>query len=89
MMLPIVELALAVEPRVQPTLFVDDVSTEMVGPVSAIIKGLGRFLKAFVGDTQSFGMELSRSKSVCLASTDKIGRMLQAALASLGISFVR
>ena len=65
--------------EVQPALFVDDLAAEVVAPVYVAVWVMSRFLTPVAEEVQAFGMELSKDKSVCLASSDTVGSLLEEA----------
>lgn len=75
-MIRIVDRARAVCPMVTPTLFVGDLSAEMVAPDIKIIEQMGVFIRIVAEGIKGGGMELSKTKSVCSASTKQLAETL-------------
>ena len=71
------------------SLFVDDLAAELAGSGRWIRRHLGGFLLMVCRDITKAGMEESAKKSVCLASTEELGRQLQNDLQEFGISYVQ
>ena len=84
-----VERALSAHPSVVPTLFVDDLSAECTGPEKVIEAELVPFINKVAADIEGDGMELSRKKCVCTASSDQLGHRLAACWAHYGINYQR
>ena len=84
-----IERALIAHPSVVPTLFVDDLSAECTGPDKAIMAELVPFINKVAVDIEDVGMELSRKKCVCTASSDDLGHRLAACWTDYGIKYQR
>ena len=84
-----VERALSAHPSVEPTLFVDDLSAECTGPEKMIETELVSFINEVAADIEGDGMELSRKKCMCTASSDQLGHRLAACWADYGINYQR
>lgn len=74
---------------IQPTLFVDDLTVEAVGPSKAIVGQLVAFVKHVAGKMAESGMELSDTMCACNASTDERGLDLQKRLEPLAAAYQR
>jgi len=88
-MIRIVDRASQLSPMVVPTLFVDDLSAEVAGGHKFVHNNVVQFTKQICRDIEKDGMEISRSKSICTASADEVGRGVAAALSEFGIKFSR
>jgi len=85
-MIRAVDAALKLFPRVNPTLFVDDLAADMTGPTNHVVDQLGGFIEVvalFIKDTNQ---ELSSTKSLCTASHKEVGELLCKRWAATGIS---
>ena len=73
-MINIVDVALEVHPTVEPTLFVDDLSTEVSGHGDDVLIGEITAFTVMVCDRiAADGMEVSQTKSVCTANHPVLG----------------
>jgi hypothetical protein len=88
-MIDIVEQALRVHPSVTPTLFVDDLSAESVSVERHVKHHLVRFVHMVCERIKADGMEVSATKSVCTASTERLGQELAEELSQHGVRFTR
>ena len=86
-MIHLVDTALAAAPYVNPTLYVDDLSVDVAGGVEFVFDNLVRFTLAFCRAIRDNLMEVSASKSQCMASSPKLGRRIAAELEEFGIQF--
>ena len=85
-MIRAVDAAIKLFPRVNPTLFVDDLAADMTGPTNHVVDQLGGFIEEvalFIKDTNQ---ELSSTKSLCTASHKEVGELLCKRWAAKGIS---
>jgi len=87
MMINIVDGALKVYPHIEPTLFVDDLSAERTAGEEVMLKDVIGFTMHVSKAIVDSEMELSDVKCVCNASTDAMGRKLEAGLARLNIAY--
>ena len=67
-MLRAVDTAVRLFPRVNPTLFVDDLAADMTGPSKHIVNQLGGFIEEIANFIDEANQELSGTKSLCTAS---------------------
>ena len=88
-MIHLVDVALAIAPRANPTLYVDDLSIEVVGTDRFVIKHLCAFTKTACKGIQDGLMTVSGTKSQCTASNDKLGIAIELVLQEHGIKHVR
>ena len=79
--------ALEAHPTVTPSCFVDDLSAEMGGPDEHIHREFGGFRRNVADSFIEYGMELSKTKSNCSASTDTLGKMLEELWKDLCITY--
>ena len=86
-LISIVDRALHVAPQAQPTLYVDDLSIEVVGGDRFVMRQLVAFTVAFCQAITDALMVISHLKSYCTASTTQLGHDIQAALAEYGIQY--
>lgn len=86
-MIRLIEKARRLAPMVVPTLFVDDIGAEVMGPAKVVIEQLPKFVKSIAKSVTDAVMELSGTKCVCNASTDKLGRSLQENLKPLNVKY--
>jgi hypothetical protein len=86
-MVNIVDQATRAYPSVTPTLFVDDLSAESVAPEGHIKQHLIGFVRMVCGRIASDGMEASATKSVCAASSVRLGQELAESLSEFGVRF--
>ena len=87
-MIRAIDAALKLFPRVNPTLFVDDLAADMTAPANHLVEQLGGFIEhvaMFVKDTDQ---ELSSTKSLCTASHKEVGVQLCERWAAKGISII-
>ena len=77
MMIRIFLRAKEAHPSVVPSCFVDDLSAEMTGPDDYVLRELVGFVKHVARSFVEAEMELSKTKSVCTASTESLGRKLE------------
>lgn len=82
-MIRIIVRAKEAHPAVAPSCFVDDLSAEMTGPDDHVLKEFAGFLKHVAGSFLEAEMELSKTKSVCTASSESLGKKLEALLKDL------
>ena len=87
LMIRIVQKTQNAHPTVVPSCFVDDLSAEMTGPDDHVLSELAGFVKNVAGSFVEAEMELSKTKSVCTASTESLGRKLEASLEDLSVTF--
>lgn len=87
MMIRIIIGATKALPTVVLPCFVDDLSAEMTGPGDYVLKELGGFVKHVANSF--IGTETGRSKTkiVCTASTDTLGKRLEELLKDLCLTF--
>lgn len=76
-MINLVETALRAHPSVVPTIFVDDLAAESMGPNGWITSELGGFITVVVQGFMENCFELSGTKSLVTASTDELGTMME------------
>ena len=69
-MIHIVDAALKVAPHANPTLYVDDLSVEVVGTDKFVLKHLGTFTRSACEGIADNLMAVSDTKSLCIASND-------------------
>lgn len=82
----IVDEACVRYPAVTPTLFVDDLSAEVSGTRRFIMSCEVPFVLFVCYRMNSDNLEFSRKKSVCMASSDKLGKIRANARNDLGFS---
>ena len=70
-----------------PSCFVDDLSAEMIGPDDYVLIELVGFVRHVAHSFTEAEMELSKTKSVCRASTESLGRKLEELLKDLCVTF--
>ena len=85
-MMRAVDAAVKQFPRVNPTLFVDDLAADVTGPWKHVVKQLGGFIEAVATFVITTGQELSGTKSLCTASLKELGKELCDRWAKAGIS---
>ena len=83
----IIDRALLVAPAAQPTIYVDDLSVEVSGSSNCVFRHLVAFTNSFCREVTDEHMEVSFTKSLCTASSGKLGRRLQRAFVPYGIRF--
>lgn len=88
-MIDIVDSALRCHPSVTPTLFVDDLSAESMAGTLHVLKHLVGFTRHVCRRVAADGMEVSATKSICTASSEKLGRGIADDLADCRIPFAR
>ena len=84
-MIRIVDEACKLYPMIVPTLFVDDLATDVTAPAKFVVKQLGGVIETvakFIDDTKQ---ELSKTKSLLTATTAKIGDELCSRWKKMGI----
>ena len=86
-MIRIILRAKEAHPAVVPSCFVDDLSAPMTGPDDHVLRELAGFVKHVARSFTEAEMELSRTKSVCTASTEALGKKLEALLKDLSVNF--
>ena len=86
-MIRIIIKAIKAHPTVVPSCFVDDLSAEATGPDKAVVQELGGFVRNVAESFDEAEMELSKTKSVCTASTESLGKELEANLKDLAVNF--
>ena len=86
-LISIVDRALNVAPQACPTLYVDDLSVEVVGGDNFVLDQLVNFTKSCCSDIIDSQQAVSDTKSYCTASTPKLGAAIQEALAEFGIKY--
>ena len=86
-MIDIVDQALRAYPSVTPTLFVDDLSAESVAVERHIKHNLVGFVRMVCDRIKADGMEVSSTKSVCTASSERLGQELADQLVQNGVRF--
>ena len=74
-------------PMVNPILFVDDLAADMTAPAKHIVDRLGYFIWMIADFVHETNQELSKTKSLCTASTVELGNLLCAKWSKLGIVF--
>ena len=72
-------------PRAVPTLYVDDLSVEASGGDMHVVRHVASFTLSFCRSVEDALMSISRTKSLCSASSPSLGRRLAAALQSYGV----
>lgn len=77
MLINIVDAVMIVHTMVVITVNVDDISGEMTGPDDHIVKELGDCISEIALALEDNRQELSKTRCVCNASTDKLGRALE------------
>ena len=82
-MIRIILRAKKAHPTVVPSCFVADLSAKMTGPGDYILRELGGFAKHVADSFTEAEMELSKTKSVCTASTEALGKRLEELLKDL------
>ncbi len=75
-MINLVEKALRAHPSVAPTICVDDLAAESMGPNGWIRSELGGVITVVVQGFMGNCFELSGTKSLVTASTDELGMMM-------------
>ena len=80
-MIRLVDRAVHVSPWAQPTLYVDDLSVEAAGTEEEVVEQISIFGYSACGDIEADGGEVSRTKSVCTASSTEIGQEIQRRMA--------
>ena len=75
-MIGIVDDALELEPSVEPTLYVDDLSAECAGPDDFIVEHLVPFTQAACDGIVAAGGEISPTKSVCTATSPSLAHRI-------------
>ena len=85
-MIRAVDAAVTLFPRVNPTLFVDDLAADMTGPSKHINQQLGGFTEHIAGFVVATGQELSSTKSLCTASRRSLGEELCERWAESGVN---
>ena len=86
-MIRIVDRASQISPMVVPTLFVDDLSAEVAGGQKFVQTNVVQFTRQVCSDIERDGMEVSRTKSICTASSDTVGKEVAAELSMYGIKY--
>ena len=76
-MINLVENTLRAHPSVTPTVFVDDLAAESMGPDGWIKSELGGFITVVVEGFKENCFELSGTKSLVTASSDELGMMME------------
>ena len=76
-MIRIILRSINAHPNVVPSCFVDDVSAEMTGSDDYILKELGGFISHVGKSFAEAEMELSKTKSVCTAFTEALGKRVE------------
>ena len=89
LLMRIVDEACVLYPAVTPTLFVDDLSAEVAGTRRFILRYLIPFVLFVCDRMTNDHLEISRKKSVCVASSDSLGKDLARGLQRFGIRCVR
>ena len=69
--------ALRAHPSVAPTIFVDDLAAESMGPNGWLKSELGGFITVVVQGWKENCCELSGTKSLVIASTVELGTMME------------
>ena len=85
----LIDATLIVHPTVVITLYVDDISAEMTGPDKHIEKELGDCILEIADGVTANQQELSRTKCVCTASTDTLGKALELRWSPLEVKYKR
>ena len=83
----IVDAAMQVAPIACPTLYVDDLSVEAAVGDRVVINQVTAFTLTFCRKVEDDHMAVSRTKSLCTASTPSIGARLAEGLREFGIRF--
>ena len=83
-MIRIVDQASQIAPAVVPTLFVDDLSVEAAGGCKFVEKAIVTFKQSACQAIGRDCMEVSKTKSVCTASDNKLGRVIAEQLGDFG-----
>ena len=87
-LISIIDRALNVAPQACPTLYVDDLSVEVVGGERFVQRQLVAFTRSFCeGVTISRAGTISDTKSYCTASTPQLGKNIQDALTDFGLRY--
>ena len=76
-MIHIVDAAIVAHPTVEPTLVVDDVSSEKAGEADDIAEELGSFTWMLVQLIRADDMEVSATKSLVSASNPSLGKAIE------------
>jgi hypothetical protein len=72
---------------IEPTVFVDDIAADMCGPEKQIVRNLRGFIDVIADFFKTNRLELSSKKSVCTATTKKLGNKLVDKWKTHGIQF--
>ena len=67
-MIRVVDAAVKLFPRVNPSVFVDDLVAEMTGPSKHIVEQLAGFIKHIAQFVDNTGQEISGTESLCTSS---------------------
>ena len=86
-MIHIVDAALQVAPIVCPTLYVDDLSAEAAGGERVVVSQVCAFTLTFCRKVEADHMTVSRTKTLCTASTPSVGARLANGLKEFGIQY--
>ena len=86
-LISIVDRALNAAPQACPTLYVDDLSVEVVGGHQFVLRQMVAFVRSFCRSVRNAFMAVSDTKSYCSASTIPLGEAIQAALSDHGVRF--
>ena len=88
LMTGVVDTACSLNPTVTPTLFVDDLSAEVVASRTHVVTAVVSFMTTVCRRLTSDRMQISETKTVCTASAQAVGREIEEGLSSFGILFV-
>ena len=86
-MINLVDAALAVAPQATPSLYVDDLSIEAAGTERFVVEVLPTFTNCVCQGIRDNLMQVSNTKSLCTASTFKLGADLQRRMCQFNIRF--
>ena len=81
----IIDKALRLAPLVQPSLYVDDLSAEAAGGDNVVAQQVVAFTMSVCNDVTTHKMEVSCTKSLCMASNTKLGQRIRDGLRRYGI----
>ena len=87
LMIHAIDAAMEVYKNIEPTLFVDDVSAERVADDKTMVEELVGFTKLVGLAIMDSQMELSNVKCKCNASTDALGKKLEAGLKKFKVTY--
>ena len=84
-MIRAVERSLRQHPLAKPFLYVDDLAAHAVAPEDRVVEELCGFIEKVVDFIEATGQELSTTKSVCIASSKRLGNRMIRRWRSRGI----